>query len=75
MAIHGLSVWGYTADAAQKLGYGEEVSKLDEGQAIAATERAWRESDELLELLAALKAPLPDEPRHLAGWRPPPREF
>jgi hypothetical protein len=40
-----------------------------------AAERTWREGDELLELHVALKARLPDEPRHLAGWRPPPREF
>jgi len=75
MAMHGLSIWRYTADAAQELGYGEGINKLDEVQAIAATERTWREGDELLELHVALKARLHDEPRHLAGWRPPPREF
>lgn len=75
MAMHGVSIWRYTADAAQELGYGEGINKLDEVQAIAATERTWREGDELLELHVALKARLPDEPRHLAGWRPPPREF
>jgi hypothetical protein len=75
MAMHGLSIWRYTTDAAQKLGYGEEVGKLEEVQAVTSTERNWREGDELLKLHAALKARLPDEPRHLAGWRPPPREL
>jgi hypothetical protein len=51
LIFHGLSVWDYTIQAADRLGYGEELRALPEAKALNSSRRERAEQDPLVPLL------------------------
>jgi hypothetical protein len=58
MAMHGLSVWKYTLEAADKLNETPALTSLDEAGALSKAEERWRSEDPLIALLDAAREAL-----------------
>jgi hypothetical protein len=69
MAIHGQSVWGYSLDAAERLGQKDVLTSLREADALFRAQDRWKEEDSFLDIVARQGRPRGGLVRILAELR------